>query len=104
MYGPSAIQQATSGFGERSRKQIASFKQKRQRMYKQNEEERPAEQRITTRSDLDEHAYRFITRSSFTTYARTIRLFSEFSEDVLGLPPGSGRQIHFNKAHNVIGR
>ena len=96
MYGPSAIRQAASGSSERSRKQIESLKQKRQRKHKQNEEERPADQRMTTRSDLDEHAHRFITRSAFTTYART-------SEGVLDLPPGSGKQIHFNKAHNVIG-
>ena len=103
MYGPSTIRQAASGSSERSRKRIESLKQERQRKHKQNEEERPADQRITTRSDLDEHAHRFITHSAFTTYARTIRLFSEFSEDVLDLRPGSGKQIHFNKAHNVIG-
>lgn len=74
----------------RSNKKPAASRQQRLEQHKQNEEVRPEDQRLLTRIDLENGVGRFFARSTMLGYATSIHCFSEFCEDVLHFPEGTG--------------
>lgn len=87
---PPELDQFLSGSSERSRKQTETNRKQRLAQHKQNDEARPEDKRLLTRTDWNDHAYKFVARSNLIRMAQVIRLFSEFCEDVLHMPEGSG--------------
>lgn len=91
MSTPLSILEATTKTSARAQKQRNSTKGNRFAKHFLNEECRRSDQRLLTRTDLDDFVSKIVSRATQIQYAASVRSFTDVCEDVLELGPDAGK-------------
>jgi hypothetical protein len=84
----------------RAEKQREAKKKQRQERHNENEGSRSEDKRILNRTDFDKQAFRIVSIATLHSYARTIRLWCEFCEEVIHLSECDG--MKYFQPHGLV--